>query len=262
MARVLGGVRVAATQLLHVRFAAQHRRNDHLMQRNLLGLQAVEEATAYILKQYGGTRHEIRYAAAHTTVDVVERIAAHVHQFRLAVLGIGTVNNRLHAVARGSHELHIVLIGERVAEVRHAVYAVLHGSAVGSEEARRAAKRFGSCSRHARHLLSRDGSRLCSQFCSERVGGSQAVGNDCAVGLTYRLFCWRKRQFGMGAAQHGEQNNSHAERLRISFRRNFHHNGCKFRQNRGQYKTCALVFIVVCFVLSCIFINFASKIVD
>ena len=95
------------------------------MQRNLLGLQAVEEAAAYILKQYGGTRHEIRYAAAHTTVDVVERIAAHVHQFRLAVLGIGTVNNRLHAVARGSHELHIVLIGERVAEVRHAVYACL-----------------------------------------------------------------------------------------------------------------------------------------
>ena len=30
---------------------------------------------------------------------------AHVHQFRLAVLGIGTVNNRLHAVARGSHKV-------------------------------------------------------------------------------------------------------------------------------------------------------------
>ena len=103
------------------------------MQRNLLYLQVVEEVAAYVLQQHGSPRHQIRNAAAQL-IDMIEGIAAHIHEFRLALLGIGTVGNGLHAMTVGGDELHIVLVGEGVAEMRHTVYPVLCLAAVGGEE--------------------------------------------------------------------------------------------------------------------------------
>lgn len=103
------------------------------MQRYLLYLQAVEKVATYVLQQHGSPWHKIGNAVAQF-IDMKERVAANIHKFRLALLGVGTVGNGLHAMTVGSGKLHIILVREGVAEMRHTVYPVLCLATVSSEE--------------------------------------------------------------------------------------------------------------------------------
>lgn len=133
VATVLCGVAVVSAQLVHVLLAAQHARHYDFVQWYAFHLQAVEEAAPYVLKQHRGTRHEVGNAVAQLVYMEVH-VAAHVDEFFHAVLRIGAVGYGFHTVFLCGRELHVVLVGKRVAEVWHAVYAVLGRRAVGVEE--------------------------------------------------------------------------------------------------------------------------------
>ena len=106
------------------------------MQRNALDLQRIEIGAANILEQHRGTRHQVRNAVVQL-VDIKERIAAHIHQLALAVLRLQTVLHRFHAVLSSRQNLHILLVGESIAEMRHREDAMLHLLAILVEEDRR-----------------------------------------------------------------------------------------------------------------------------
>ena len=108
------------------------------MQRNALDLQRIEIGTTNILEQHRGTRHQVRNAVVQL-VDIKERIAAHIHQLALAVLRLQTVLHRFHAVLCSRQNLHILLVGESIAEMRHREDAMLHLLAILVEEDRRLA---------------------------------------------------------------------------------------------------------------------------
>lgn len=55
-----------------------------------------------------------------------ERIAAHIHQLALAVLRLQTVLYRFHTMLSSRQNLHILLVGESIAEMRHREDAMLH----------------------------------------------------------------------------------------------------------------------------------------
>ena len=105
------------------------------MQRNALDLQRIEIGTADILEQHRGARHQVRNTVVQL-VDIKERIAAHIHQLALAVLRLQTVLYRFHAVLSSRQNLHILLVGESIAEMRHREDAMLHLLAILVEEDR------------------------------------------------------------------------------------------------------------------------------
>ena len=111
------------------------------MQRNALDLQRIKIGTADILEQHRGTRHQVRNAVVQL-VDIKERIAAHIHQLTLAVLRLQTVLYRFHAVLSSRQNLHILLVGESIAEMRHREDTMLHLLAILIEEDRRLAALF------------------------------------------------------------------------------------------------------------------------
>ena len=88
MARVFGGISVMTTKLGHVSLATQYRCNDNLMERNALNLKTVKERMTYILQKFGSSRYKVRNAAVQL-VDMIKRIAADIHKFRLALLSVG-----------------------------------------------------------------------------------------------------------------------------------------------------------------------------
>ena len=108
------------------------------MQRNALDLQRIEIGTTNILEQHRGTRHQVRNAVVQL-VDIKERIAAHIHQLALAVLRLQAVLYRFHAVLCSRQNLHILLVGESIAEMRHREDTMLHLLAILVEEDRRLA---------------------------------------------------------------------------------------------------------------------------
>ena len=108
------------------------------MQRNALDLQRIEIGTADILEQHRGTRHQVRNTVVQL-VDIKERVAAHIHQLALAVLRLQTVLYRFHTMLSSRQNLHILLVGESIAEMRHREDAMLHLLAILVEEDRRLA---------------------------------------------------------------------------------------------------------------------------
>ena len=111
------------------------------MERNLLGLQAVEKRSSYVLKQFGSRRHQIRNAVLQS-VNMEKRIIAHIHKFRLSTLGILAVENSLHTMTLCSRKLHIILIGKSIAKMRYTVNTVFHWRTISIKEQRRSAYRF------------------------------------------------------------------------------------------------------------------------
>ena len=108
------------------------------MQRNALNLQRIEIGTTNILEQHRGARHQVRNTVVQL-VDIKERVAAHIHQLALAVLRLQTVLYRFHTMLSSRQNLHILLVGESIAEMRHREDAMLHLLAILVEEDRRLA---------------------------------------------------------------------------------------------------------------------------
>ena len=136
MARILGSITVSGTQFRHIILGTQNARHDNLMQRNALDLQRIKIGTADILEQHRGARHQVRNTVVQL-VDIKERIAAHIHQLALAVLRLQTVLHRFHTVLCSRQNLHILLVGESIAEMRHREDTMLHLLAILVEEDRR-----------------------------------------------------------------------------------------------------------------------------
>ena len=136
MTRILGSIAVSGTQFRHIILGTQNARHDNLMQRNALNLQRIEIGTADILEQHRGTRHQVRNTVVQL-VDIKERIAAHIHQLALAVLRLQTVLYRFHTMLSSRQNLHILLVGESIAEMRYREDAMLHLLAILVEEDRR-----------------------------------------------------------------------------------------------------------------------------
>ena len=134
MARVFGGISVMTTKLGHVSLATQYRCNDNLMERNALNLKTVKERMTYVLQKFGSSRYKVRNAAVQL-VDMIERIAADIHKFRLAFLCVGTINNSLNAMLVGSKQLYVILIRKGITKMRNTINAVLHQRTILVEEA-------------------------------------------------------------------------------------------------------------------------------
>ena len=120
------------------------------MQRNALDLQRIKISPANILKQHRSARHQVRNTVVQL-VDIKERIAAHIHQLALAVLRLQTVLYRFHTMLSSRQNLHILLVGESIAEMRHREDTVLHLPAILIEEDRRLAALFRI--RHNREFI-------------------------------------------------------------------------------------------------------------
>ena len=150
MTRILGSITVSGTQFRHIILGAQNARHDNLMQRNALNLQRIEIGTADILEQHRGTRHQVRNTVVQL-VDIKERVAAHIHQLALAVLRLQTVLYRFHTMLSSRQNLHILLVGESIAEMRHREDAMLHLLAILVEEDRRLAALYRI--RHNREFI-------------------------------------------------------------------------------------------------------------
>ena len=150
MARILGSVTVSGSQFRYIILGTQDTGNDDLMQRNALDLQRIKIRPADILQQYRSPRHQIRNTVVQL-IHIKERIAAHIHQFTLAMLSLLTVLNRSHAMPAGSHNLYILLIREGISEVRHRENAMLHFLAILIEKYRKSAIR--GCIRSYRQFI-------------------------------------------------------------------------------------------------------------
>ena len=125
MARILGGITITGSEFRHIILGAQDACYDDLMQRNTLNLQGIEIRPAYILQQHRCLRHQIRNTVVQL-IHIKKRIAAHIHQFALAVLRFLTILNRSHTMLVGSQNLNILLVRESIAEMRHRENTVLH----------------------------------------------------------------------------------------------------------------------------------------
>mgnify|MGYP007129866273 CR=1 FL=1 len=90
-----------------------------------IDLQRIKIRPTDILQQYRSPRHQIRNTVVQL-IHIKERIAAHIHQFTLAMLSLLTVLNRSHAMLAGSYNLYILLIREGISEMRHRENAMLH----------------------------------------------------------------------------------------------------------------------------------------
>ena len=90
MARILGSIAVSGSQFRHIILCTQDTGNDDLMQRNALDLQRIKIRPTDILQQYRSPRHQIRNTVVQL-IHIKERIAAHIHQFTLAMLSLLTV---------------------------------------------------------------------------------------------------------------------------------------------------------------------------
>ena len=150
MARILGSIAVSGSQFRHIILCTQDTGNDNLMQRNALDLQRIKIRPTDILQQYRSPRHQIRNTVVQL-IHIKERIAAHIHQFTLAMLSLLTVLNRSHAMLAGSHNLYILLIREGISEVRHRENAMLHLLAILIEKYRKSAIR--GCIRSYRQFI-------------------------------------------------------------------------------------------------------------
>ena len=106
------------------------------MQRNALDLQRIEISPTDILQQHRSPRYQIRYTVIQF-IHIKERIAAHIHQLTLTMLSLLTVLYRIHAILVGSQNLHILLVRESIAEMRHREDTMLHLLAILIEENRR-----------------------------------------------------------------------------------------------------------------------------
>ena len=138
MARILGSIAVSGSQFRHIILCTQDTGNDDLMQRNALDLQRIKIRPTDILQQYRSPRHQIRNTVVQL-IHIKERIAAHIHQFTLAMLSLLTVLNRSHAMLAGSYNLYILLIREGISEMRHRENAMLHLLAILIEKYRKSA---------------------------------------------------------------------------------------------------------------------------
>ncbi len=150
MTRILGSIAVSGTQFRHIILGTQNARHDNLMQRNALDLQRIEISPADILEQHRGARHQVRNTVVQF-VDIKERIAAHIHQLALAVLRLKTVLYRFHTMLSSRQNLHILLVRESIAEMRHREDAMLHLLAILIEEDRWLATLFRI--RHNREFI-------------------------------------------------------------------------------------------------------------
>lgn len=134
MARVFGGISVMTTKLGHVSLATQYRCNDNLMERNALNLKTVKERMTYVLQKFGSSRYKVRNAAVQL-VNMIKRIAADIHKFRLALLSVGTIDNSFYAMLVGSKKLYVILVRKGITKMRNAINAVLHQQTILVEEA-------------------------------------------------------------------------------------------------------------------------------
>ena len=94
--------------------------------------------------------HQVRNTVVQL-VDIKERIAAHIHQLALAVLRLQAVLYRFHTMLSSRQNLHILLVGESIAEMRHREDTMLHLPAILIEEDRRLAALFRI--RHNREFI-------------------------------------------------------------------------------------------------------------
>ena len=138
MAAVLRGVAVAIAQFFNVGLASQDAGNNDFVQWYALDLKTVEKVSADVLQQYRRSWHEVGYAVTQSVYMEVG-VAAYVDQLFLAAFRLCPISDGFHALFLCGSELHVVLVGNGVAEMWNAIDAMLCQCAIGVEKARRRA---------------------------------------------------------------------------------------------------------------------------
>lgn len=89
---------------------------------------------SYVLQKFCCSRYKVRNAAVQL-VDMIKRIAADIHKFRLALLSVGTIDNSFYAMLVGSKKLYVILVRKGITKMRNTINAVLYQRTILVEEA-------------------------------------------------------------------------------------------------------------------------------
>jgi len=121
VAGVLGGIAVEAAQTGDIFLGAQDAGDDELMEGEALDVEAIEEGSAHILQEEGGTGNEIGDALTEG-VDMVIGGGSDIDELALTLLGIDTVLHGGDAPAACCRELGGIGIGEAFLEAGNGTY--------------------------------------------------------------------------------------------------------------------------------------------
>lgn len=96
MARLFGRIAVMAAQALHIFVRPEHGGDHHLVERNALRCQTVQECTANLVEQARSTRHKIGNGMR-KMLNIIERTRANIDELRPALRGLLAVGTTLYA---------------------------------------------------------------------------------------------------------------------------------------------------------------------
>ena len=140
VARLLRGIAIVTPQTLDILIRTQHGSHHHLVERDALRSQTVEEGTSNLVKKARRTGHKIGNGVR-KMLDVVKRTGTDIDVFRTPACRLVTVLTAFLSQALGGGKLHIVKVGKEVLETTgDGCHLVLHRCAVGIQQLRHSAR--------------------------------------------------------------------------------------------------------------------------